>query len=176
MNIPVIIPWRTDDNLGKACNDICSQIQDWVLLLDHDVLMLNPEWYKISCRAAEKIGHKSGWISGTTGANFTRSPTQTDHTAPRKHDIIEHIKHAKQAYLKHGENIKKYKGGTVFSGFMILTHRKAWETVGGFVEGPRLPVDSQYHYRLIKHGYEAHVLPGLYMYHIHAHKKVWHNF
>jgi GT2 family glycosyltransferase len=173
IDIPVVIPWRSDNKVAKAYDDIMAQIQDWCLILDHDVLMLNPEWYRICCRAAETLGKTSGWISGRTSANATLSPTQMDFEAPRNHDIMAHMRHAKKIYQRLGEQIIRFDNGTVMSGFMILTNRWTWEKVGGFDERA---ADSYYHYDMIKHGIDAHILPGLYMYHLHHNKKAWHQF
>lgn len=173
IDIPVVIPWRNDNNVAKAYNDIMAQIENWCFILDHDVLMLNPDWYRICCRAAEKLGHTSGWITGRTSVNATKSTTQMDFEAPRNHDIMAHMRHAKKIYQRCGEQIITFNDPTVLSGFMILTNRWAWEKVGGFVE--RAP-DTDYHNALIKYGIDAHILPGLYMYHLHHNKKAWHQF
>lgn len=172
-DIPVIIPWRLDNNVAEAYDSIMRNVEDWCLILDHDVLMLNPHWYRMCCRAARKVGHKSGWITGRTSRNATRSPTQMDFEAPQNHDIMAHMKHAKKVYQQFGDITILFNNATVLSGFMILTHRKAWEDVGGF---DSRAADTYYHNDLIKKGYQAHILPGLYMYHMHANKEAWHNF
>ena len=70
-DIPVIIPWTLSNDVAKAYDDIMRSVEDWCLILDHDVLMLNPDWYRICCRAVKELGHKTGWITGRTSANAT---------------------------------------------------------------------------------------------------------
>jgi len=173
IDIPVLIPWSNDNNIGKAYNESMKSITDWALLLDHDIFMLNPDWYHILCAVAERLGHQAGWICGRT--NNTFCGTQLDRTAPKNHDLMAHLKHAKKCHLLHGTHPVQWTSGTPLSGYMILTHRKAWEDVGGFKDG-LLGVDNTYHMDLRKKGYKAYVLPGLYLYHMHKSKADWHKF
>jgi GT2 family glycosyltransferase len=181
MEIQVIIPYGTkklsDDtqrtNLGEAYNRLMESVDDWVCFLDHDILQVNPHWYHMCLAAVKVIGHRAGWITGVT--NRIACPYQICNDAPKNDNIMAHMAYAKQRHLKHQANahlVDKDKLVLPFSGFMILTHKKAWQDAGGFMDG-FLGVDNNYHQKLLHKGYNTYVMPGLYMYHIYGNKTQW---
>jgi GT2 family glycosyltransferase len=181
MEIQVIVPWGPDDNLGATYNRImANHVRDWVCFLDHDILNVNPDWYRLICGAAKRLGKKAGWITGTTNAIACTNQLQKD--APKGHDIMAHMAFGKKVYKEHGDRLVQVdpddttKVGCLqlFSGFMIVTHKEAWEKVGGFRNG-FLGVDNWYCQALKRNGYDLYVIPGLYMYHIYKDKALWKN-
>ena len=66
MYIDVRIPWEPGRRLGYACNRMMKTVEDWVLILDWDVLLLNVNWYDMCLKAIEKVGHNAGLISFLT--------------------------------------------------------------------------------------------------------------
>ena len=126
--------------------------------------------------AVDTLGHRAGWITGMT--NAIACPAQLSTDAPKGDNIMAHMQHAKKLYTKHGNTIKLIDHETIripFSGFMILTHKKAWEEAGGFDDG-FLGVDNYYFNKLTHAGYKTYVMPGLYMYHIYHNKRQWNVF
>jgi GT2 family glycosyltransferase len=176
MEIQVIVPWGADGNLGKAYNRSMKDVTDWVCFLDHDILHVNPQWYHICLAVAEQLGHQAGWITGVT--NRIACPYQICADSPKTDDVMAHMRYAKKRYNKYSANAHMLDPKNIqleFSGFMILTHKKAWEDAGGFCDG-FLGVDNDYHRRIIRAGYKTYVLPGLYMYHIYGAKRQWETF
>lgn len=176
MDIQIIVPWGKDKNLGATYNRLMEDVHDWVCFLDHDILNVNPNWYKMCVKAAETIGHQAGWITGVT--NRIACPMQRCEDAPQDDNIMAHMHYAKQRYAKYQANAHIVDPSVMlleFSGFMILTHKKAWEKVGGFDDG-FLGVDNWYHQKLLKADYKTYVLQGLYMYHIYNGKQFWDKF
>lgn len=172
MEIEIKIPWGKDGNLGAAYNRLMRTVDDWVCFLDHDILQLNPNWYHMCLDAVTKVGHSAGWITGTT--NAIACSLQHKPTAPRNHNLMAHMDFAKQQYNTHGNKLELIapKVPLPFSGFMILTHREAWQETGGFIDG-FLGVDNDYYKKIEGLGYDRYVMPGLYMYHIYGAKKRW---
>jgi GT2 family glycosyltransferase len=172
MNIEIKIPIGESKNLGAHYNRLMADVKDWVCFLDHDILNLNPNWYNMCITAVQKVGHDAGWITGMT--NAIACSLQFKSAAPKNHDIMAHIDFAKGEFNVHGNKLEMMPANVPlpFSGFMILTHREAWEKTGGFMEG-FLGVDNDYYKRLASVGYNQYVMPGLYMYHIYAGKKRW---
>ena len=155
MHIQVIIPWGPDKNLGATYNRLMETVDDWVCFLDHDILHVNPSWYHMCIAAASTLGHRAGWITGVT--NRIACPYQRCSDAPKGDDIIEHMRYAKQRHNKHQANVHMIDPKNIqlpFSGFMILTHKKAWEDAQGFKDG-FLGVDNDYHQKLITAGYST---------------------
>ena len=183
MEIQVIIPWGTKKldsdpnrtNLGEAYNRLMESVDDWVCFLDHDILQVNPMWYHMCLAAIKTIGHKAGWITGVT--NRIACPYQLCTDAPKDDDIMAHMAYAKQRYQKYQANADLVDSKNIalpFSGFMILTHKKAWQDSGGFDDG-FLGVDNYYHNKILAAGYNSYIMPGLYMYHIYGNKTQWNN-
>jgi len=176
MEIQIIVPWGKDKNLGRTYNRLMKTVDDWVCFLDHDVLMLNPNWYHMCRSAVKKVGHRAGWITGVT--NAIANPYQLRTGAPKEPDILKHMHFAKKLYNKHGEKLELLSNDVcphLLSGLMILTHKGAWEATGGFMDG-FLGVDNEYHKLLIKNNYKVYVMPGLYMYHLYHNKKLWNKY
>lgn len=172
----IIIPYFEDMQLGRAYNLAMERVKDWVLFVDHDLMLpLNPYYFTACKNAINELGHKAGWITCKT--NKIACEVQRMNGAPQEDNMIKHMKFAKRLWTEHGmsyticNNGNKRKG-TPFSGFFMLTHKKAWEDVGGFKDG-FLGVDNDYYYKLIKNGYDTYVLNGVYVYHLYHQKKKW---
>ena len=176
MEIKIIVPWGEGPDLGKHYNRLMENVNDWVCFLDHDILQLNPNWYNIIKSAVRRVGHGAGWITGMT--NAIACIHQLDVKAPKNQNIESHMKRAKQRHNKFGDRLDLIDPSSVqlpFSGFMILTHKKAWQAAGGFAPG-FLGVDNEYWRAVVKAGYKTYVMPGLYMYHTYHLKSQWNNW
>lgn len=173
MECEIIIPYGSDGNLGAAYNRAMERARDWVCFFDHDILQVNPNWYKMLLHAIETLGHGAGFITATTNAIACREQLCTD--APAGHDIIEHMNYARKRQELFGKEPVKIdiaKMQFPFSGFMIATHKGAWRASKGFQDG-FLGVDNYYHIAITKAGYSSWIIPGLYMYHIYHAKQKW---
>lgn len=172
--IDIRIPYEPGKQLGSAYNRAMETVEDWVLFLDHDVLLLNPNWYNACLAAIETVGHDAGWITCVTnriGCRRQKSVPPGDHD-----DIVKHLAYAKQLWNVHGNKLEQEIGTqSPFSGFFILTHKKAWQDVGGFKDG-FTTVDNDYHKRLHQAGYALYVMPGIYVYHVYTRKGLWKTF
>ena len=168
------IPYIPGGHLGNAYNVAMATVKDWVLFLDHDILNVNPHYFEACVSAIERVGHRAGWITCKT--NRIANPMQHDSTAPQGDDIMAHMAHAGSLWKKHKDKLELVPPATAtnypFSGFFILTHKKAWEEVNGFIDG-FLGVDNDYHHKLIKAGYQSYIMPGVYCYHIYKNKQQW---
>lgn len=173
MECEVIIPYGNNGDLGAAYNRAMERAKDWVCFFDHDILQVNPNWYKIITDAIEKIGRGAGFLTAT--CNAIACSEQLRKEAPAGHDIIDHMNFAKRVQQKYGTTpaqIDPRKMQIPFSGFMIATHKGAWRAAGGFKSG-FLGVDNHYHIAIANAGYSSWILPGLYMYHIYHAKMKW---
>ena len=175
IHIDIRIPYWPDKQLGMSYNHNMNSVNDWVCFLDHDVLILNPAWYDMCCDAINQLGHKAAFI--TAKCNGIAQGLQLCQEAPQGHDILCHMRYAKQLAQKYGSKpvLIEKKTGNQLSGFFFITHKEAWKKVGGFCHG-FLGVDNDYHGRIEHHGYDAYVMPGLYMYHIYRTKAHWKMF
>jgi len=172
----IIIPYAPNMELGKAYNKAMQTVNDWVLFLDHDALILCPHYFDACINVIERLDHKAGWITAVT--NRIACAYQLDRFAPNGDDIMNHMQYAKKRWTEFGDTAQLIDGNVPnpgFSGFFMLTHREAWEKVGGFIDG-FLGVDNAYWKALIKNNYDTYIMPGIYVYHIYRNKKYWEKF
>ena len=167
--IEVVIPYEPCKNAGIAYNRAMKRAHDWVLIMDHDIFWCNPNWYEAFLEAVIRLGHQAGWISAVT--NRTQDGRQKSHGCPEESDnLIDHIRWAEQVWDKHGTATVEGSGDT---GFTILTHKQAWQDVGGFTE-TGFHVDGDYYKKILAAGYKTYVMPGNYVYHLQNRKnEVW---
>jgi len=162
------IPYYPNKKIGYCYNKIMNECKyEWILLIDHDVyLALNPFWYDICVNAINKCGSDAGWITCYTNrikCKFQRAPNIDENN----NDILYHRQYAKELYYKNNGKLLDYTNiaGGQFSGFFILTSRKAWQTVGGFNEEGFFTVDNTYFSDLKNAGFKLIVMSDLYVYH-----------
>jgi len=168
VSIPVFIPWCDHGRIGKAYNDLMeNHVEDWVIFMDHDVLLVNPLWHDICMATIKKVGHQAGMISCFTnriGCKFQKAPgidTKSD-------DIRYHRDFARNLYRKNKGKIKDLTTapGGRYSGMFILTHKKAWAAAGGFNESTGFfNVDCKYYTSIKNAGYRIYRMDDLYVYH-----------
>ena len=168
VDIPVLIPYVPNGKIGKAYNDAMKLVSDWVLFIDHDILLgLNPYWYEICNNAIAKIGYQGGWFTCFTnriGCSLQKAPNIDQ----ASNDIKYHQKYAQNLYRNNRGKISDVTDVVEkrFSGMFILTHKKAWQDAGGFPEDIGFfGVDCDYYSRLKKAGYRTYVMKDLYVYH-----------
>lgn len=167
------IPYLPGGDLGKAYNQIMERAEDWVLFMDQDLFLLNPNWYEICLRAIKLYGKEAAWITCRT--NRIGRTEQRLLNAPKSNDIDEHRRMALKVWrenLMSMTDITDLPPGHLASGFFMLTNRRVWMEVGGFKEG-FLGVDNDYHVKIREAGYRLIRLGGLYVYHHYSRDWFW---
>lgn len=188
--IKVIVPYFPG-NLGKAYNDAMRELRDdeWALFLDHDCLIMRPNWYEM-CVHAISHAPDAGWITGVTNSIWCEDQLATCNSD----SINDHIALSNMLFSQHGFSFSEESEpdkflGNVFSGMFILTSKRAWKDAGGFEEDIKVVqhewngkdvtfvcnqftgVDNDYCLKLRAKGYKTYVLKGLYLYHLREKKK-----
>lgn len=168
MHIDITIPFRPGKQLGEYMNDYMEHAEDWVLFIDHDILLLNPFWYYICEDAIKQVGHQAGFITCKTnriGCHWQRQ----EGIEMSNNDIEYHIKKSKEIYNLNKGKIFEPDNHGAFSGFFILTHKQAWKDAGKFNSGWK--VDNWYDEAIRKIGYKRYVMQDLYCYHLYTLKR-----
>ena len=173
MYIDVRIPWDDKRRLGFAINRAMETVEDWVLILDSDVLPITPVWYHIALDTIARVGHEAGWITCYT--NKIGSPLQKAPGCPKGENMDEHFQYAKQLYLERKDSIiepshPKFK----YSGFFMLTHKEAFNKVTSQFDLPEnkfLGYDNWYFDRLKNCGYKTYLMESVYFYH--SYRRLW---
>jgi GT2 family glycosyltransferase len=169
----IAIPYWPDKELGKSYNYHMRNFNgDWICFQDHDVLQVNPNWFKMCCAVVDRVGKEAGMITCVTNSIAQGLQLRTD--APIEPNVLKHMQFAKKVELEHGWKPVEVTGkpNNQFSGFFFITHKQAWLDAGGFRHG-FLGVDNYYHGDIEHRGYKAYVIPGLYAYHMYRLKMQW---
>jgi len=166
------IPYEPGGEVGQAYNRYMENADDWVLFLDQDVFLCNPNWYEICLDAIRFHGNEAGWI--TCWTNRIGRTEQKHPDAPESNDIEEHRQFAKKLWDENGVQVTDITdmGKDLGSGFFMLTNKMVWRKVGGFKDG-FLGVDNDYHVRIRNHGFKMLRLDGLYVYHHYSREWFW---
>ena len=182
MHIETIIPFEPRQRLGFALKRAFEKVDDWALVLDHDVfLSLNPLWYEICLNAIKKLGYQAGWITCYT--NNIGCPLQKNHLHGA--DSAESTDMKYQFYI--AEDLYKKNRGQILditneikkhplSGFFMLTHRQAFDRVMEQFElkdDKFIGFDTWFSARLVELGYKIYIMQDLYVYH--GYKRLWKN-
>lgn len=162
--ITVVTPFEPGRHVGYACNRAMEEAKsEWVLILDHDVVILNPYWYSI-CQHAIESTSKVGWFSCYT--NRIGCKLQLHPIYSQNNDIALHRHEAKRMYdMNRGKILDCTNRPGNFSGFFILTSKTAWNTCGKFREDSFFAVDEDYCKKLRRSGYKVCIMQDLYVFH-----------
>ena len=164
--LSIAIPYASKFNIGRAYNMYMKQSQaEWVIFMDHDVLLVNPKWFEICRQAIIQHGDKCGLFTCYT--NRIGCPLQQAPGVDNKSDDINYHRYfAKKLYNNNlGRVLDLTKAKYFFSGMFIMTSRAAWEVTGGFKEGDFFHIDVDYCKKIRKCGLKTMLMQDLYVYH-----------
>ncbi len=159
------VPYVINQNVGIAYNRIMNELNGWVGFMDHDIYFANAGWYELFVDAIDRLGKKAGFITCVTnriGCQLQKQPG----VDRNNHDIRYHKKMARQVYDQSGNEIIDITESPFSpSALVFITHKEAWQKVGGFSERKHIGCDNDYCGRLKCEGYRLFLIKGLYVYH-----------
>jgi GT2 family glycosyltransferase len=166
--INVVIPFEPDAHLGREDDRIMEESKyEWVLLLDHDVLILNPHWYYL-CQEAIRKHPEAGLFTifgSSRGCRFQKLKEAPRNDRP----IPEHRKFAKKLWARHQFSCT-FNDPAIpeqwISGYFMLTSKTAWQKAGGFGGDGLFGRDRAYHKKIVAAGLRCYRIDGIYCYHI----------
>lgn len=154
----------SQNNYGQNLNKIIeASPYEWIVIQDHDSMMVNPNWANIIIEAIKKYPD-AGLFSCIT--NRIGNPQQRAGIDPDNHNIVFHRQKARELEEK-GEVIEASRP---ISGILMVTSKTAWKKAGGFKENGIIGIDNNYHGKIKKAGLKAYILNNLYMYHWYRYK------
>lgn len=173
-NIDVIIPFSDNRHLGQAIFEQVQNCDDWVLILDQDVLMVTPTWYKKCQNAIEVMGDNAGWITCLTNRIGCRHQ-KNSHISDEEENMDMHFVEAKWLQQNFNGEIEEI-GETQFkfSGFFLLTRKKVIMDVYrkfGIAGNKFLGWDNWFFDRIRELNYRTYVMKDLYCYH--SYRRLW---
>jgi GT2 family glycosyltransferase len=162
MKIDVRIPFEPGCALGNEYNRIMREAtSEWVLLLDHDVLLLNPNWYTVCVKAIEQ-NPQAGLI--TAYCNNIGNKTQIARGAPLVTESVrKHREFARSVFDKNGFNTRVINDD--IGGFFLLVKKEAWDKIGGFIDS-FFHVDTDFARSIRTAGYDVVIMEGMYCLHL----------
>lgn len=164
MWIDVKIPYEPKNRLDIAYNRAMENTTaEWVLLLDQDVFLCNPHWYKICLMAIEKLKDENvGLISCMTNGPVQKKIQRIDGKVTNNIDY--HIKISIQVFHKHKLTLEKIN--VPITGFFMLIKRSVWEKIKfNKVQKGVGKIDRNFSQRVLDVGYNIYLMRGLYVYH-----------
>lgn len=164
MKIDVRIAYEPGAKLGQDYNRIFRETaHDWVLLVDHDVLILNPHWYLLCQKAIEQ--HPTAGLF-TCYTNNIGGPDQKAPNPPVKDaSILAHRDYAHALFDQHGYSCAPIDGAKC-SGMLMLISKAAWSKVGGFPGKGMFREDWTFGRKLKAARIPVMRMNGLYVYHL----------
>lgn len=157
-----VFPYDVDKNLGKAYNETFQKYddEDWLIIKDHDVLILLPETIK---HIHEYIKLYPGTGIFTCFTNRIANSEQLLNGKVNEDDSIRiHIglalKQLSQLY-----KITELKKPV--SGMLMVIKKEVWNEVKFAENALCLGVDNDYHLRMIATGRKILRMDGIYVWH-----------
>jgi hypothetical protein len=161
--IRIRIPWRVDRDLGAFYNaemEACPP-GGWVLFLDHDCMVLTPDWYNV-CLAAIAATPMAGLF--TCRSNRGKHRAQRDGEGCRLgEDVAQHLALARRLAATGGAAAVRVEASSGW-GFFMLVRRECWDEIGGFTAG-FTGVDTRFSRRVARSRWGFYRLDGVYAYH-----------
>lgn len=158
--IHTMMPFALDRNLGRAYNEAMALIgeEDWACFLDHDAIWTTREWYRQLVEAVEFVP-EAGILTAVQSRGWQK--WQWDGEA-NNHDMAFHRRLGREKLQV--RTLLDVTENSGIAGVVLCTSKRAWRTVGGFVDGMYC-VDHAYHFACAAAGLRVYVVEGLYVYH-----------
>lgn len=160
-----VMPFATDRNFGRACNETMAELPDgvWAVILDHDCMWTTPHWH---AQILEAIACRPDAGAFAVVTNRIASPWQREPEAiAAGDDVVAHRKigearRARRTLL----DITCTKG---FGGVVTIVSKAAWAEAGGYADG-LFCIDHSLFFRTVAAGRRVYLIEGLYVYHLRA--------
>jgi len=167
------IPFDPEGDLGRAYDiAVTTSESPWVALLDHDVMMMHPNWQHL-CEQAIRNNPSAGIF--TCWTNKIGSPCQKvgEGMQAERNDMKAHRALAHVIWYLHGYACTKLSEPTnKFSGFFLLVCKEAFLACGGAQSG-FFGVDWKLKDAIVAAGYDAFRIDGLYAFHLRDREPSW---
>jgi GT2 family glycosyltransferase len=151
-----------DKDLGEAYNRYCELVpndDDWITLMDGDVMQLNMNWGQIWEKILEK-NDDAGIVTCLT--NRISTPCQLAPKMFAVENILAHRLMAKRLFSMHGYTTEKIN--EKICGFYFSFKKKTWKKVGKFINSI-LAIDYDFSQRVLDFGLDIRVAKGFYVFH-----------
>lgn len=162
--IHIKIPFDREKNLGKAYNKAfeCVGENDWVCLMDHDVLLLTPDAINLMYEYTMSFP-EAGIFTAYTNRIHPLSEDQLLDGRVNENTCIKY--HTERAYNQKRFGITVSEINHVISGFLMLVSKKTWNSLKFSENGKCLGVDNDFSAKVIESGRKIYRMNSLYVWH-----------
>lgn len=149
--IHVKTPYALDKNLGKAYNIAFNGIgdDDWVCLIDHDVLFLSPNSIRIMYKYIGK--YPDAMFTCMTNRIHSLAVDQLYFDKPSENDSIRYWQDLAEAQEKTVMPDVTEINHEI-SGFLMLVSKRMWDKIKFWESGKALGVDNDFSLRVLADG------------------------
>lgn len=164
MKVHARTPFSLDKHLGRAYNEAFAGVDDddWVCLIDHDVLFLTPNTIKILHQYAERYPD-AGIFTCYASRLHPLAPDQILGRWPSEiTDIRYHIELAtKQEQI----GVKITRLNHIISGFLMMVCKKTWLEIPFNEDLLCLGVDNNFSQKVLDAGLPIYRMESVYVWH-----------
>ncbi len=173
MKIEAKLLYSPDGNLGNAYRQgVMTSSAKWVLMLDHDVIILHPNWHKVCEEAIDKnpLAGLFTCYASMIGSKTQQAAGTPENTLP----VSCHRQFAKTLFSANGFGVTNItKPSHKVSGFFMLIKKEAFMIAG--VSDGFFGVDWDLKDRIVDCGYKVYRMNGVYCYHLRDREESWIN-
>jgi GT2 family glycosyltransferase len=162
--IHVKIPFDTEKNLGRAYNKAFEGVadDDWVCLMDHDVLLLTPDAIQIMEEYTKNFPD-TGIFTCYASRIHPLSKYQLLFQEPSDNANLEF--HLQIAYNQKRHGITVQEIPDIISGFLMLVSKKTWNRIKFPEHGKCLGVDNIFSQDVLSAGLKIYRMNSIYVWH-----------
>lgn len=159
-------PYDTSGNIGRAMNEHCKLVpdDDWIAVMDGDVLFPNPQWGVIVERAIQRYGSQYDLIGCVT--NRVGGEHQRVEGMFSEYDLRAHYEKSIEI---EDSSVVDTSG---VAGYFMLFRKSTWNKVKGFTEDASKShiFDTDFNKRVRAIGGKIGMIKGLYALHLY---RIW---
>jgi len=152
-------------NLGNTYNqymELLPNDDDWACFLDHDAVWTTNNWYVQLQKVVEDEKNKEYGLYSVLCSKIGNSHQMLQRSAGN-HDYSYHRKLGEKQEKEHFAEVTE--AIRQISGVVMLTQKKIWKEVGGFLNRGFFGRDTSYHGLITQAGYKVGIIQGVYVYH-----------
>lgn len=164
MNIHVCTPFSREKNLGRAYNEAFARCpeNDWLCLIDHDVMFLTPDAIKIMHEYIEAFPH-AGLFTAFTNRIHQLAVNQLFLGSPSNDFDVKNWAYRAKMQAKTALKVTEIKHP--ISGFLMLVSKRTWNEIKFMEIGECLGVDNYFSNAILKAGKQIYRMDRIIVWH-----------
>lgn len=158
-------PFDTDKRLGRAHNECCRIVpndDDWIVLMDGDIMFLRPDWGKQIADVIAKHGGEYA-VLGCLANRLAGQHQQYKGRFSDEPDIRQHMAIATLAHAEHYDDVMSTD--KAIAGMFMAFQKRAWIAAGGFPDNS-IRFDVEFCDKVRRQGGRLGIMHGLYVFHM----------